>query len=37
MKLLGPREREALPFVLIVLAAFLLGLAFLVFSVLVGM
>jgi hypothetical protein len=37
MKLLGPREREALPFVLIVLGAFLFGLAFLVVSILVGM
>ena len=37
MKLFGPREKEALPFVLIVLCAFLFGLAFLVVSVLVGM
>lgn len=37
MKLLGPKEKEALPFVLIVLGAFLFGLAFLVVSVLIGM
>jgi hypothetical protein len=36
MKLLGPREKDALPFVLIVLGAFLFGLALLVVSVLVG-
>jgi hypothetical protein len=37
VKILGPREKDALPFVLIVLAAFVLGLTMLVVSVLVGM
>ena len=37
MKLLGPREKEALPYVLFVLGAFLFALALLVVSVLVGM
>jgi len=36
MKFLGPREKDALPFVLIVVAAFLLGLTFLVISIAVG-
>ena len=36
MPILGPREREALPFVLIVLAAFLVGIGFLVFAVITG-
>jgi hypothetical protein len=36
MKILGPREKDALPFVLIVVAAFLLGLTFLVISIAFG-
>ena len=36
MPFLGPREKDALPFVLLVLAAFLVGLGFLVFIVLTG-
>jgi len=36
MRLLGPREKDALPYVLVVVAAFLLGLAFLVVSIAVG-
>jgi hypothetical protein len=36
MRILGPREKDALPFVLIVMAGFLIGLAFLVFIVIVG-
>ena len=36
MKLLGPREKEALPYVLFVLGAFLFALALLVGSVLIG-
>jgi hypothetical protein len=36
VQILGPREKDALPFVLIVMAAFLLGLAFLVVSVMIG-
>ena len=35
MKFLGPKEKEALPFVLFVLGAFLFALALLVVSVLV--
>jgi hypothetical protein len=36
MRLFGPKEREALPYVLIVLTAFLVGLGFLVFAVMTG-
>ena len=36
MQILGPREKDALPYVLVVLAAFLLGLGFLVFAVMTG-
>ena len=36
MTILGPKEREALPFVMIVLAAFLVGIGFLVFIVIAG-
>jgi cytoskeletal protein RodZ len=36
MRFLGPKEREVLPYVLVVLAAFLLGLGFLVFAVMTG-
>lgn len=37
MKILGPREKDALPFILIVLAAFLFALVFLAVSVWIGM
>jgi hypothetical protein len=36
MSFLGPREKDALPFVLIVVAAFVLGLTLLVISISVG-
>ena len=36
MKFLGPREREALPYVLVVVFAFLVGLGFLAFAVATG-
>ena len=36
MQILGPREKDALPFVLIVVAAFLLGVTLLVISVMTG-
>ena len=36
MGMLGPKEKDALPFVIIVVAAFLLGLTFLVISIAFG-
>jgi len=36
MSFLGPKEKDALPFVLIVVCAFLLGVALLVVSVAIG-
>jgi hypothetical protein len=37
VKILGPREKDALPYILAVLAAFLFALAFLAISVWIGM
>jgi hypothetical protein len=36
MQILGPKEKDALPFVMIVFLAFLVGLAFLVVSITLG-